>query len=62
MGKLTYFVAAGCDYNAKMAVDYVTNAIQEYLDRDEGWKPTGGIAIVKDEDGYYHVFQAIVRM
>lgn len=43
------------------AVDYVTNVVQEYLDRGEGWEPTGGITIVQDKDGYYHAFQAMFK-
>lgn len=63
MGKPTYLVIQGGGYfcDTEMAIDEVVNGVQKYLDRDEGWEPTGGICVVMHNEEYYTAFQAIFK-
>ena len=62
MEKPTYKVV-GCTgvQTIREATDAVVKGVQKYLDKNEGWIPTGGIAVVQDTYGYYHAFQAIIK-
>lgn len=62
MGKPDYHVveSSGYDEREGNAVKTVVKGVKEYLDRGEGWKPTGGICVTFAE-GFYTAYQAIFR-
>ena len=42
------------------AIKELELAVSRFL--EDGWETTGGIALYKDLDLYYHLYQAIVRI
>lgn len=62
MGKPDYYVVETKRYGLCKAdaVKEVIEGVKEYLEREEGWKPTGGIFIIADGK-YYKAYQAIFK-
>lgn len=50
--------SSGENTHAGDAVKEVVKGVQNYIDRGNGWKPTGGICVTFDGT-YYTAFQAI---
>jgi len=50
-----YAIVCGCTH-----MD-VTKQVKEYINRPEGWEPTGGVTVFRDDNNDLCVMQALTR-